>query len=222
MLSAVRVPASTATATATVIMIHGLGDSGNGWKFLADMAHSSPRFKNVRFVFPNAPEIPITVNGGMKMPGWFDIAEFGKESNTDAEGFINSCGVIQDLIQYELDHGIKGEKIIVGGFSQGAALALATGALSDVKLGGIVGLSGFVPCKEKVQELAKNTNFATPIFMGHGDADPVISHRYGQLTSEFYKQLGFKDLDFKTYPHQGHTAGDEELADLFEFLGKIV
>ncbi|EGV62700.1 phospholipase/carboxylesterase [Yamadazyma tenuis] len=229
-VSAVRVSAKT-TAKSAIIFVHGLGDSGEGWSWfpqlLKGMGIISPAVLDAtNFVFPNAPTIPISVNGGYQMPGWFDIFEFGNiKARQDIPGFLRSCEVLKALIEEQVNvHNVPREKIIIGGFSQGAAIALATASLLESKVGGVVALSGFCPIIDEIKKLhnKNGTNFSIPVFQGHGTADPIIAHQYGQLTAEFYQSLGFTNYRFKSYPGMAHSAGDDELVDVAKFLKDVL
>ncbi|ODV95685.1 hypothetical protein PACTADRAFT_34239 [Pachysolen tannophilus NRRL Y-2460] len=226
--SALRIPSKKVPATAVVILLHGLGDTGAGWKFLADYAHNSfgDKFQHVKFVFPHAPEMPVTVNGGYRMTSWFDLFELGNpsaSSKQDIKGFLKCIDIIKGLIQEQIDEGINPNKILLGGFSQGAALTLASAALLDNKIGGFLAMSGFVNIPNVVKELIKNANVDTPILQCHGTADPVVNYNVGEQTYDFYKKnLGFTDYIFKTYPGMGHSTCDEELNDIFKFFEKIL
>ncbi|RCK65269.1 Acyl-protein thioesterase 1 [Candida viswanathii] len=224
-VSAIRIPANGAHGKAALIFIHGLGDTGQGWSWLPQLIVQSKLITTpINYVFPNAPEIPITVNNGFRMPAWFDIYEFGNpNAKQDVEGFFKSCDILKSLVKQQIEEfNIPPEKIIIGGFSQGAAISLATTAIMDTKIGGCIALSGFCPVRKEVQAKKLSANFDTPIFEGHGTADPVINYDYGKLTSEFYKELGFKDLRFHTYPGVAHSASDEELIDVVRFIKQVL
>ncbi|KAK1825113.1 hypothetical protein LTR12_000402 [Friedmanniomyces endolithicus] len=132
--------------TSTVIVAHGLGDSGAGWMFLAENWRLRNKFEETKFVFPNAPQIPITVNMGMRMPGWYDISDFGDLAtrSDDEAGVLRSQKVFHSLIADEIKNGIPTERIVLGGFSQGGAMSLMAGITSPTKLGGIFGLSCYL------------------------------------------------------------------------------
>lgn len=228
--SAVQVPALSGVAESAILFVHGLGDSGNGWSFFAPLVQRSGIVKsarNTRFIFPNAPERPITVNGGMMMPAWFDIHTLGdRRGKQDTEGFLESCTLLKSYIKKEMEENkIPPEKIIIGGFSQGAAVALATLALLDFKIGGCVALAGFLPIPEKMKEIFQKDNcpnLTTPIFQGHGDSDPVIAHAYALETSETYKLLGFSNYKFQTYRGLGHSTNERETQDVLHFISLIL
>lgn len=227
-VSSLKVNASKLPAKATVIFIHGLGDSGSGWSWFPQLVKQYnivQQADSINYVFPNAPVVPVSVNFNQPMPSWFDIYEFGNpDARQDEEGFFKSCEVMKTLIKKEIEKGIPPEKVILGGFSQGAAVSLATASLLDFKIGGVVALSGFCPVRDALRQKFNKAspNFKTPIFQGHGTADPVINYEFGKLTSEYYKELGFENLTFHLYSGVAHSASEEELVDLMKFINEIV
>ncbi|KNE56593.1 hypothetical protein AMAG_02387 [Allomyces macrogynus ATCC 38327] len=207
--------------TASVIFLHGLGDSGAGWAGIAPMlANALP---HVKWVFPNAPVQPVTLNMGMRMPSWYDIYSLDREqAKQDEKGMLESAGKIQDLINNEVEkHGIPTDRIVVGGFSQGSAISLLTLVTSPVKLAAIVALSGYLPLTPKFDELHKTVNDQTPVWMGHGDSDEVVAYKWGSQSAEFLKEKGY-NVDFNTYRWMGHSANDQELMDLTMFLKNVI
>ncbi|KAJ9500292.1 hypothetical protein H2202_004087 [Exophiala xenobiotica] len=208
--------------TATIIMAHGLGDSGAGWVSLAESWRRRGKFEDIKFIFPNAPNIPITVNMGMSMPGWYDIAEFSDlNQQQDERGILRSRATFTKLITDEIAAGIPSNRIVLGGFSQGGAMSIFTGVTTPHKLGGVFGLSCYLVLADKVKEFAKEANEVnrdTPFFMGHGDRDEVVKYKWGQHTAEVLrKELGHK-VEFKTYRNLPHSAAPEEIDDLEEFI----
>ncbi|KAK3687044.1 hypothetical protein LTR37_019206 [Vermiconidia calcicola] len=203
--------------TSTCIVAHGLGDR----MFLADQWRQQSKFPETKFIFPNAPQIPITINMGMRMPGWYDISDFTDMANRaeDEAGITRSQKVFHDLIAEEIKNGIPTERIVLGGFSQGGAMSLLSGVTCSTKLGGIFGLSCYLLLQGKVREMvpAENPNQRTPIFMGHGSADPLIKVEWGQMTADKLKGWGW-DVDFKTYRGLQHSASPEEIDDLERYL----
>lgn len=229
LINAVRIPAIKSPAKAAVIFVHGLGDSGDGWSWFPQLVKQSNVIKDhdqINYVFPTAPQMPISVNGGYVMRAWFDIFEFGNpDARQDTAGFLKSCETLKELIKEQTEKfNIPPEKIIIGGFSQGAALSYATLSLLDYKIGGLVALSAFCPITSTISEKynKEGVNFNTPIFQGHGTADNIIEYPYGKQTKEFYEKLGFKNIDFNTYPNLQHSASEEELAQVVDFINKIV
>ncbi|CAJ0640118.1 14_t:CDS:2 [Entrophospora sp. SA101] len=187
--------------SATVIFLHGLGDSGHGWEPIA--TEIGEIMKHVKFVLPNAPIRPITINMGMRMPGWFDLTTLNLDQ---IDGGVDEDGVMETLSQNEIDSGIVSNRIVVGGFSQGAAIALATGVTSEYPLAGI---------------MSTQANKNTPIFMAHGDRDMVVNYKFGKRTSEFLKNNGY-NVTFKTYNGMGHSSSNQEVYDLTSFLKQVI
>lgn len=223
-MSAIRIAGKPAKSG--LIFVHGLGDSGEGWSWFpqlikqANIIHNS---ETINYVFPNAPLAPVTANGGMRMPSWFDIYEFNNpRAKSDVAGFLKSVEALQGFIKEQISQGVPAERIILGGFSQGAAVSLATAALLDVKIGGVVALLGFCPIADTVREKYTGVNATTPVFQGHGNVDPIILHEWAVAAKDLYKGLGFKNYQFETYNGLAHSASEEELGDVMEFIGKIL
>ncbi|KAK4232365.1 Phospholipase/carboxylesterase/thioesterase [Podospora fimiseda] len=228
MASLVRSPPllfpATARHTATVIFIHGLGDTGAGWASAVENWRRRQRLDEVKFILPNAPHIPITCNWGMRMPGWYDIKRLDGNAESlrrdeDEPGVLVSQAYFHELIQKEIDSGIPADRIVIGGFSQGGAMSIFAGLTSKVKLAGIVGLSSYLLLSLKFADLVPKPtpNQDTPIFLGHGDSDQVVNYELGKKSYDLLKGLGFK-ATFKTYPGMGHSACLEELDDIENFL----
>ncbi|KAE9992783.1 hypothetical protein Vi05172_g13037 [Venturia inaequalis] len=211
--------------TATIIVAHGLGDSGNGWLWLAENWRRRNKFDEVKFVFPNAPNIPITLNGGMRMPGWYDITSLSAISQAEDEaGITRTQAYFHSLIADEASKGIPTERIVLGGFSQGGAMSLFAGLTAPSKLGGIFGLSCYMllqgKLKDKIAE-SGSANNTTKIFMGHGDADQVVRYDWGKTTADKLKEWGH-EVDFKTYKNLPHSADPAEIDDLEAFLNQVI
>ncbi|GCE97598.1 hypothetical protein ZYGM_004002 [Zygosaccharomyces mellis] len=219
-LSAVRVAARSQPAEKALIVFHGLGDSGHGWSFLADYLQRDPSFKSTRFIFPNAPTIPISCYCNMQAPGWFDIPDIGfSQEKADVEGTLRSVDTLQAFVQEQIDKGIRPENIIVGGFSQGAALALAASALLPFKIGGFFCLSGFCQIQPRLMQLKNNINNETPMFHGHGDEDPIVWLSRGQEAYEFFiREVGLRNYEFHIYKGMEHSSSAKELQELIQFI----
>ncbi|KAF2859654.1 Phospholipase/carboxylesterase [Piedraia hortae CBS 480.64] len=211
--------------TSTVIMVHGLGDSGAGWSSIATTWQRQKKFQETKFIFPNAPAIPITINMGMRMPGWYDITSFEDlaDRSEDEEGIARSQKVFHDLIAGEVESGIASDRIVLGGFSQGGAMSLLAGITAPTKLAGIFGLSCYLLLPGKLQSMIPkdSPNKSTRIFMGHGDADAVVRYDWGKTTAEKLREWGWS-VDFKTYKGLPHSATDEEIDDLAEYLENCI
>ncbi|KAF8885700.1 Phospholipase/carboxylesterase/thioesterase [Gymnopilus junonius] len=211
--------------TATIIFLHGLGDTGHGWEPVAHMLR--PALPQVKWVLPHAPQRKITVNFGMSMPGWFDIAHLGDrelfEKTEDETGFRESSRSVQKLITEEIDAGIDPSRIILGGFSQGGALTLYSGLTEERKLGGLVVLSGWLPLRSKFKSMLSAHAPSAPIFFGRGSADPLIPSEVSEMSKDFLlKDVHVKDLTYKTYSGLGHSTDERELKDLKEWLQKVL
>ncbi|SCU87062.1 LAFA_0E04478g1_1 [Lachancea sp. 'fantastica'] len=219
-ISAIRVAARAQPAKQAIIFLHGLGDSGSGWSFFAEFLQRDALFKHTNFVFPNAPVLNITANGNYPMPAWFDIREWEEvQSRPDVDGFLKSLDTVRKLIDEQVENGIAAENIVVGGFSQGASLALASAMSLPVKIGGVVALSGFSMINDKLLELKQPINKDTPVFHGHGSADPVISLEMGQRAQKFYTGPGgLTRYTMKVYPGMPHSTCPQEIDDVVSFL----
>ncbi|PLN86102.1 acyl-protein thioesterase 1 [Aspergillus taichungensis] len=217
--------------TATVIMAHGLGDSGAGWMGLAQNWRRRGMYDEVAFIFPNAPMIPITVNFGMSMPGWYDITKLGRDldfeesiRSQDEAGILRSRDYFNVLIKEQIDQGIKPSRIVLGGFSQGGAISVFTSITNKEKLGGVFGLSCYLLLSDRIKNQIPEDfpNKKTPFFLAHGLDDEVVNYQFGKTSSEMVKQLGVEDVTFKSYPDLGHSADPTEIQDLEQFLNKTI
>ncbi|KAJ8087022.1 hypothetical protein PM082_005847 [Marasmius tenuissimus] len=231
-LQHIVVPA-VAKHTATVIFVHGLGDTGHGWKPVADMFGTDSSLSHVKWVLPHAPQRPITANMGMVMPGWFDIKSFeGFKAAEDEAGMMESVRGLTQLIDAEIALGLPANRIVLGGFSQGAAMSLLTGLTSEKpQLAGVVVLSGWLPLRQKFKETVSSYAKSTPVFWGHGTADPLVKLELANESIEALKSLGFtitsgvedtKGLSYNTYAGVAHSTNLKELDDLKGWLTKVL
>ncbi|PNW84926.1 hypothetical protein CHLRE_03g164350v5 [Chlamydomonas reinhardtii] len=202
----------------TMIMLHGLGDTGDGWSDIGYMYKSS--LPNTKFIFPHAPRRPITINFGMSMPGWYDIASLEEVNRSeDAEGLQESKRYIEELIAKEVAAGIPASKIVLGGFSQGGAVALMM-LRSATQLGAVVALSAYVPLHTQ-QPVFSEANAKTPILMCHGDADQTVAFAFGQKSYQLLQSLG-ANVEFQAYVGMGHSACQREFDDVLEFVKPVL
>ncbi|KAI8323947.1 Phospholipase/carboxylesterase [Martensiomyces pterosporus] len=208
------------THTASVIFLHGLGDSGHGWEPVAQILSRSLPY--VKFILPNAPSAPVTLNFGMKMPAWYDIKSLEKiASQEDEAGMRASMIKINRIIADEIAAGIPAERIILGGFSQGGAMALFTGLQSEYRFGGLAVLSGYLPIRDRIFAMATDSSKQVPIFQGHGTADGVVLFEYGKMTEDMLKSKGYKP-EFHAYEYMEHASCEDELRHLLLFIKKNV
>ncbi|KAK3941941.1 Phospholipase/carboxylesterase/thioesterase [Diplogelasinospora grovesii] len=210
--------------TATVIWVHGLGDTGHGWAPVVENWRRRQRLDEVKFVLPHAPSIPITCNMGSVMPGWYDIAAIDGTAESlsrseDEAGILRSQEYFHGLIQNEVDAGIPGDRIVLGGFSQGGAISIFSGLTAKVKLAGIVGLSSYLLLSTKFDKLVPKPEFnkETPILMAHGDCDVVVKWELGDKSYRQLKDMGY-NVKMTTYKGMGHNACLEELDEVEAFL----
>ncbi|KAJ1679413.1 hypothetical protein EV182_002103 [Spiromyces aspiralis] len=207
--------------TATMIIVHGLGDSGHGWTHVA--LYLKRYMPHIKFVLPHAPARRITINGGMAMPGWYDICDLGNniERKQDEEGMMESRRYIQGLIDEEIRSGIPSDRIVLGGFSQGGAMTLLTGLTCPHKLAGLAVLSGYLPIHKKIFSLSTDQSKSVPIFQVHGEVDQVIDFSLAEQSQVELKKNEY-NVEFHKYPDMGHEACQEEVSHLLTFLKKII
>ncbi|KAJ3841425.1 Phospholipase/carboxylesterase/thioesterase [Lentinula raphanica] len=216
--------------TATVIFVHGLGDTGYGWQPVAGMFSKETSLGHVKWVLPHSPQSPVTANMCMVMPSWFDIKSFGFKDVEDEAGMLKSKASLTELIDAELAAGIPSNRIILGGFSQGAAMSLLTGLSFEKQLAGIVCLSGWVPIKDTLHKMLAPYAKRLPIFWGHGSNDPLVQPRLAEESVEFLKSIGILDakpnelagLSYNVYPGVGHSTNMQELEDLKGWIAKVI
>ncbi|KAF8244543.1 Phospholipase/carboxylesterase [Wilcoxina mikolae CBS 423.85] len=212
-VAAVVVPAAK-RHTSTLIFLHGLGDTGNGWASISENFRLRQKFDECAFIFPHAPSIPITVNMGMKMPGWFDITQFGLDNwncEDDFEGIMISVQLLHSIIEEQIGKGVPNDRIIVGGFSQGGAVALLGGMSCPHKLGGIIALSTWLPCPDKVPSILSDVNNETPIFQAHGEVDPVIGYEWAMKSRDILRDKYGRNIEWHSYPNLEHSADPQEI-----------
>lgn len=205
--------------TAAVVWLHGLGADGNDFAGLVpelDLEGCQP----IRFVFPHAPSMPITINGGYVMPAWYDITGVDLVSRQDAKGIQKSEAAITALIEREIARGIAPQRIVLAGFSQGCAMALHTGLRCQHTLGGIMALSGYLPLADRFATERTAPNAKTPIFMAHGTMDPVVVIQRGEDSRNALTALGHP-VEWHTYLMQ-HSVHPQEIADISAFLQRVL
>lgn len=205
--------------TAAVIWLHGLGADGNDFAALVpelDLRACPP----IRFVFPNAPSMPVTLNGGYVMPAWYDIRGTDLLSRQDVAGIEKSEQAIVALIEREIGRGIAARSVVLAGFSQGGAMVLYTGLRFPERLAGILALSCYLPLADTFVAQCSKANAHTPIFMGHGTMDPVVLPQRGESTRDFLVSLGYP-VYWYSYPMQ-HSVHPREVADLAVFLANVL
>ncbi|WP_459616873.1 alpha/beta hydrolase [Bordetella sp. 2513F-2] len=205
--------------THAVIWLHGLGADAN------DFAPIVPELRPVlgpavRFVFPNAPVQPVTINGGMAMRSWYDILVMDLVRREDGAGIRRSEQAVRALIARENARGIPTSRIVLAGFSQGCAMTLHTGLRLEEPLAGMLGLSGYLPLIDSVAAERQSANAQTPIFLAHGLYDPVVALARAEQSRQQLLALGH-DVRWHTYP-MPHSVCPQEIADIAAFLGEVL
>jgi predicted esterase len=213
-------PGDGASHTATVVgPLHGLGDTNMGWTDVANHLHM--RMPHIKFILPNAPTSPVTLNGGMKMPSWYDIVSLdANRADQECDGIEASRKEITSLIYEEVEAGVPLDRIAVAGFSQGGALALYAGLQLPKPLAGVVVMSGYLANANafKLSPAAA----ATPVAHFHGAIDPTVRVHWARESAEKLRALGLREYDLKEYPDLGHSANLEEVNDVEAWLRRTL
>ncbi len=201
----------------SVIWLHGLGASGHDFEPVVPHL-GLPEHAAVRFVFPHAPEIPVTINGGMVMPAWYDIRSLDRAGDLDEDRILASSQATRDLIEREIQRGVDSRRIIVAGFSQGGAIAYHTALTYEKPLAGLMALSSYFATPHLTQPGEANREL--PVFIAHGTQDPMLPEALGRQSLEHMQQLGY-DPVYKTYP-MGHEVCMEEIRDMGNWLRPVL
>ncbi|KAF8637099.1 hypothetical protein AX17_003004 [Amanita inopinata Kibby_2008] len=229
--------------TATVIWLHGLGDSGQGMRIAANKLSLHPLLGHVKIILPSAPAMPVTGNGRKVMPSWFDCLSFDIANRSeDEEGLFKAAGWVNEIIAAEKKSGIPPNRIIIGGLSQGGALALLTGLTTSEPLAGVFLLSAYVPLRRKIKDIATKTTTKVPLFWGHGKRDLQVNYDFAmasakQLACDFdirfqrkekmqtreeLEKNGVEGLRFHSYTSLGHWIAPDELDDLVVWVAHLL
>jgi phospholipase/carboxylesterase len=195
-----------------VIWLHGLGADGYDFVPIAQELN----LPDTDFIFPHAPTRPITINNGMQMRGWYDIASLERFEQEDKAGMLVARDQIENLIELQLAKGLKAENIILAGFSQGGVMALFCGLSYPQKISKIIALSCYLPMRGEFDQFAADANKTTPIFMAHGTFDPIVHYQYGDSSARLLQAKGY-DVTWKSYPMQHQVCADE-IIDIRKFL----
>ena len=233
-------PGGFPAVRASVVLLHGLGDSGEGWTGGAQMLASLLPF-GVEIVLPTAATIPVTLNGGMPMPAWYDLKGLGSSRDMETcDGIDDSAAIVDGLIKWSAkpraaprdghelcdvdesrgsdndsgDTSTAALPVVLAGFSQGGALSLYTG-LRTPSLAGIICMSGYLPRPGDFTNFPKSgAKRPPPVRMFHGKADEMVRHEWGLQTEAKLRELGVRDLTLTSYDTLGHSVDMEELNDV--------
>ncbi len=204
---------------ATILIMHGLGADGRDFVPIAeqlDLSSVGP----VRYLFPFAPVIPVTINGGMEMPAWYDILSSDLVRREDEAGLRSSQAAIEALLANEKARGIPASRIVVAGFSQGCAMALMVGLRHADALAGIVGMSGYLPLADLTATERSTASQGTPIFLGHGTYDGVVALPRATASRDALQAMGYS-VDWHDYAME-HSVCPQEISDLEGFLKRVL
>lgn len=204
---------------ASLIILHGLGADGNDFVPIAqelDLDALGP----VRFVFPHAPVMPVTINNGYRMRAWYDILGTEMQGVQDEAGLRQSQKLVEELLEREEQRGIPAERIVLAGFSQGCAMSLLTGLRYPRRLAGIAGLSGYLPIAQHTAAERSAANRDTPVFLAHGTMDDIVVVTRGEASRDELQKLG-QPVEWHTYP-MGHSVCMEEIRDLDAWLKRVL
>jgi phospholipase/carboxylesterase len=221
-MQTIEVHPDGANTRASVIVLHGLGADGTDFLPFADEIDLSP-VGPVRWIFPRAPVRPVRVNNGYRMRAWYDIFEFGAQATSPREddaGLRESFAGVHALIEREVARGVPANKIVLGGFSQGCAITLGAGLRCRERLAGLVGMSGYLPLASATAAERHDANALVPIFLAHGQRDPVIALARATASRDALAALGYA-VEWHPYPME-HSVSAEEVADLKRFLLRVL
>lgn len=206
-------------AVATVIILHGLGADGTDFLPMCDqldLAAIGP----VRWVLPRAPVRPVTLNGGYEMRAWYDILGTQIDRREDEAGLRESMREVHVLIERERARGVPAHRIVLGGFSQGCAMTLLAGLRYPARLGGLLGMSGYLPLAASTAAERQAANADVPIFLAHGERDGVIALDRAVASRDALAQLGHR-IEWHAYPME-HSVCMEEVQDINAWLKRVL
>ncbi len=201
----------------SIIWLHGLGADGYDFEPIVPELRL-PAGLPLRFVFPHAPVRPVTINGGMAMRAWYDIVSLDAEGRADADGVRESTVLLEGLVAREIERGIDEARIVIAGFSMGGAIAINTALTTKRKLAGLMALSTYLPIAAEADRSTSSRDL--PVFMGHGNFDPMVLHAWGKATADKLREIGFS-IEWHDYP-MAHAVCPEEIRDIREWLLKVL
>jgi len=216
LLPAIEIETGDAPDSA-VIWLHGLGADGNDFAPIIPELHL-PEVLRTRFIFPHAPQIPVTVNGGFVMPAWYDIVEMQIDRKIDVDQLLVSAAAIAAFIDREIERGIASRRIILAGFSQGGAVAYQVALSYNQPLGGLLAMSTYCATAESLTMSEANRNM--PIEIHHGTYDPVVPEKLGRAALKFLKERGYRP-QYKDYPME-HNVCPQQIKDISLWLQGVL
>lgn len=205
------------TIDRAVIWLHGLGASGHDFEPVVPQLGLSNDMA-VRFIFPHAPNRPVTINGGMVMPAWYDIFEMSLERKVDIAQIEQSSQQIHDLITREIERGVSPEHIVIAGFSQGGAVAYHVALGYSKRLAGLMALSTYLATNDNIDYNAANKEL--PILIEHGTQDPVVPAILGEQAQQLLLDKGY-NVNYRTYP-MAHQVCMPQIQNIGQWLNKVL
>lgn len=204
---------TNANPTASVIWLHGLGADGHDFEPIVEQL-PLPKDAAIRFIFPHAPSLPVTINNGAVMPAWYDILEMSIEREVDENQLKISSASIIDFINHEISRGIKSERIVIAGFSQGGAVAFDVALSFPKRLAGLLALSSYFATKDSIE--FSEANQEIPIEIHHGDYDSVVPVVLGNASYELLSSKGYP-VNLKTYAME-HSVCAQQISDISQWF----
>jgi len=204
---------------AAIIWLHGLGADGHDFEPVVPEL-GLPDHLAVRFIFPHAPAIPVTVNNGYIMPAWYDFRQTDTGIEHDGKDIAHSARQIQRLIEQQEMHGIAPDRIILAGFSQGGAMAIYCGLRQPEPLAGIMALSAYLLMPDRLDDEMKDSARTVPIFLAHGVEDPVVPYAAGDASRRRLETAGCR-VEWRSYPMEHHVC-PREIQDIGLWISKIL
>jgi len=206
-----------ANPDASIIWLHGLGADGNDFAPIVPELRL-PNSLAIRFIFPHAPSIPVTINGGFVMPAWYDILEMDIDRKVDTRQLMKSAAKIDDFIVREIKRGIDGKRIIIAGFSQGGAVAYQVALSNSIELGGLLAMSTYFATVDSIKLSRENKTI--PIKIQHGTRDPVVPEALGQKATTQLVKLGYR-VNYQNYPME-HAVCPQQISDISSWFQEIL
>ena len=206
-----------AAVNASIIWLHGLGADGSDFAPLVPQLNLPDSF-GIRFIFPHAPSIPVSINNGFVMPAWYDIKEMNIDRHVDEEQLQQSAASVHALIDREIERGVDSSRIIVAGFSQGGAVSFEAGLTYPKPLAGIMALSTYFATADSIK--VNPIQIGMPILVCHGSMDPVVAEALGQKSVATLKNLGFEP-EYNSYPME-HSLCPQQIVDIADWIGRTL
>jgi phospholipase/carboxylesterase len=218
--SAIVIETGPAKPDGCVIWLHGLGADGHDFEPIVNELNLAESL-SLRFIFPHAPMMAVTINNGFVMRAWYDIKAMDIGSEQDESGIRESQSLLEELINQQIAQGISSERILLAGFSQGGAVILQTGLRFHKPLAGLMALSTYLPIAHALEQEKSPQNAGISIFYGHGDSDPVVRPELAYMSRSRLEQQGYH-LEWHEYTGMQHSLCAQEIQDISLWIGKVL